>query len=324
MAVPLDRQTVMVTGATGFVGRALVDRLASDPRFVVRAASRSANPDWPQYVEPIQVEDLGGSPNYAEALRGVSCLIHAAARVHVSDESAPDANALASFRSVNVVGTRRLAEQAARAGVRRFIFVSSIKVNGASTEPGEPFRMSDIPKPQCAYGVSKWQAEQALRQVAGETGLQVVVVRPPLAYGPGVKANVLRLMRLVDRGWPLPLAAVDNRRSLVALDNLVDLLTLCIDHPAAAGHTFLVSDGQDLSTPELIRGLAHAMGRPARLFRVPLPLLRLAGQLSGRLGEVERLTDSLQVDMRPTCETLGWEPPVSVQQGLLRAVAGRT
>ena len=324
MAVPLDRQTVMVTGATGFVGRALVDRLASDPRFVVRAASRSANPDCPQYVEPIQVEDLGGSPNYAEALRGVSSLIHAAARVHVSDESAPDANALASFRSVNVVGTRRLAEQAARAGVRRFIFVSSIKVNGASTEPGEPFRMSDIPNPQCAYGISKWQAEQALWQVAAETGLEVVVVRPPLAYGSGVKANVLRLMRLVDRGWPLPLAAVDNRRSLVALDNLVDLLTLCIDHPAASGQAFLVSDGHDLSTPELIRGLAQAMGRPARLFRVPLPLLRTAGRLSGRLGEVERLTDSLQVDIRPTCAILGWEPPISVQEGLLRTVAGRS
>jgi nucleoside-diphosphate-sugar epimerase len=314
----------MVTGATGFVGRALVERLASDPRYVVRATSRSANPGWPQYVEPMQVEDLGGGPDYAEALRGVSCLIHAAARVHVSDESAPDANALASFRSVNVVGTRRLAEQAARAGVRRFIFVSSIKVNGASTEPGEPFRMSDIPKPQCAYGISKWHAEQALWQVAGETGLQVVVVRPPLAYGPGVKANVLRLMRLVDRGWPLPLAAVDNRRSLVALDNLVDLLTLCIDHPAASGQAFLVSDGHDLSTPELIRGLAQAMGRPARLFRVPLPLLRTAGRLSGRLGEFERLTDSLQVDIRPTCETLRWEPPVSVQEGLLRAVAGRS
>ena len=214
----------MVTGATGFVGRALVDRLAADPRFVVRAASRSTNPGWPKGVEPIQVEDLGGSPDYAEALRGVSCLIHAAARVHVSAKSVPDADTLASFHSVNVAGTRRLAEQAAHAGVRRFIFVSSIKVNGTRTEPGEPFRMSDIPKPQCAYGISKWQAEQALWQVAGETGLEVVVVRPPLAYGSGVKANVLRLMRLVDRGWPLPLAAVDNRRSLVALDNLVFLL----------------------------------------------------------------------------------------------------
>nr|WP_296759864.1 SDR family oxidoreductase [Thioalkalivibrio sp.] len=321
MASQSDQQTVMVTGATGFLGRALVARLASEPRFVVRAASRSANPGWPQCVVPIQMGDLGGSPDYAEALRGVSCLIHSAARVHVSANSAPDA--LASFHSVNVVGTRRLAEQAADAGVRRFIFVSSVKVNGASTEPGEPFRMSDIPRPQCAYGISKWQAEQALWQVAAETGLEIAVVRPPLAYGPGVKANVLRLMRLVDRGWPLPLAAVDNRRSLVALDNLVDLLTHCIDHPAAPGQTFLVSDGHDLSTPELVRGLAHAMGRPVRLFRVPLPLLRIAGQLSGRLGEFERLTDSLQVDIRATCETLGWEPPLSVQEGLLRAVAGR-
>jgi nucleoside-diphosphate-sugar epimerase len=318
-----DKQVVMVTGATGFVGRALVDRLASDPRFVVRAASRSTNPGWPKWVEPIQVEDLGGSPDYAEALRGVSCLIHAAARVHVSAKSGPNADALASFHSVNVVGTRRLAEQAAHAGVRRFIFVSSIKVNGTKTEPGEPFRMSDIPRPQCAYGISKWQAEQALWRVAADTGLEVVVVRPPLVYGPGVKANVLRLMRLVKQDWPLPLAAVDNRRSLVALDNLVDLLTLCIDHPAAPGQAFLVSDGHDLSTPELIRGLAHAMGRPARLFRVPLPLLRAAGRLSGRLGEFERLTDSLQVDIRPTCETLGWRPPVSVEEGLLRAVAGR-
>jgi nucleoside-diphosphate-sugar epimerase len=310
----------MVTGATGFIGRALVGRLAGDPGFSVLAATRGATADWPKSVVPVQIGDLADGPNFMKVLRGVSCVIHAAARVHISSDSGE--SELAHFRRINVEGTRRLAEQAASMGVRRLVFVSSVKVNGDSTSPGMPFRPSDTPRPECAYGISKWEAEQALARVAQETGLEFVIVRPPLTYGPGVKANFLRLMHLVRKGWPLPLGRVQNRRSLVALDNLVDLLIRCVDHPAAAYRTLLVSDGQDLSTPELIRGVADAMGRPSRLYSVPVPILRGVARMTGRLAEFERLTGSLQVDIRATRETLGWVPPVSVHEGLVRAVNG--
>jgi len=320
MAASHDRQTVLVTGANGFVGRALVARLANDPRFGVRATTRRGIPDGLQHIGPVHALDLEQQVDFREALLDVSCVIHTAARVHVgSDRGHSD---LARFRRINVEGTRHLAEQAAVVGVRRFVFVSSVKVNGEFTRPGMPFRASDTPRPECAYGVSKWEAEQVLARVAKETGLEVVIVRPPLAYGPGVKANLLRLMQLVHKGWPLPLARVDNRRSLVALDNLIDLLTRCIDHPAAARQTFLVSDGEDLSTPELIRGIAEAMGRPPRLYPVPLPILRGAARMTGRVAEFERLTGSLQLDIQATRVTLGWEPPISVREGLARALDG--
>lgn len=320
MADPRDRQTVLITGANGFVGRALVARLAADPRFEVRATMRRGIQDVPQHIVPVHAMDLEERADLREALRGVSCVIHAAARVHVSSD--PEQSDIAEFRRINVEGTRQLAEQAAVMGVRRLVFVSSVKVNGDRTRPGVPFRTSDTPRPECAYGVSKWEAEQALARVAKEMGLEIVIIRPPLAYGPGVKANFLRLIRLVRKGWPLPLARVDNRRSLVALDNLLDLLIRCIDHPAAAQRGFLVSDDEDLSTPELIRGIADAMGRPPRLYPVPLPILRGAARMTGRVAEFERLTGSLQVDIQATRETLGWEPPISVREGLARAVNG--
>lgn len=316
----MDRPTVMVTGATGFIGRALVSRLATDPRFSVRAAARREAGEWPKGVVALHTGDLADTPNYEEALRGVSCVIHTAAHVHVRPPKGQSHAVL--FRNINAEGTRRLAEQAAEAGVRRLVFVSSIKVNGERTDPGTPFRASDIPRPRCAYGISKWDAEQALARVSLETGLEVVVVRPPLVYGPGVKANFSRLMQLVQKGWPLPLARVDNRRSLVALDNLLDLLIRCIDHPAAAHRTFLVSDGEDLSTPGLIHGIAEAMGRPPRLYPVPMLILRAVARVTGRVAEFERLTGSLQLDIQTTRETLGWAPPVSVREGLARALDG--
>ncbi len=303
---------IAITGASGFVGRALCETLRSR-EIAIRPLVRTAS-DLNFDVMP--VGDIGIETNWSNALEGVDCIIHCAARVHVMQDSVEDP--LEAFRAVNVAGTLRLAEQAAAMGVRRLVFLSSVKVNGESTGLGSPFFASDIPAPQDAYGISKHEAEQELWQVAKKTGLEVVVVRPPLVYGPGVRANFLRLMRLVARGVPLPLGRVDNLRSLVALDNLVDLLIRCANHPAAAGQTFLVSDGKDISTPELIFGLAKTMECSTRLLPVPIGWLRLGARLTGRMMEVERLVGSLQVDVQHTCKTLDWLPPVSVEEGLRR------
>ncbi len=307
--------SVLVTGGNGFVGSALVAALARLGR-PVRPAMRAASG-----AGAVAVGAIGPATDWAAALAGVECVVHAAARVHVLQEAAADP--LAAFREVNVAGTRRLAEQAAAAGVRRLVYLSSVKVHGERTAPGSPFAADDPPAPEDAYALSKWEAEQALAQVAAATGLEVVVVRPPLVYGPGVGGNLLRLLRLVERGWPLPLALVENRRSLVGLDNLIDLLITCLDHPAAAGKAFLVSDGVDLSTPELIRKMAAALGRRARLLPAPPALLRLAARLLGRAAEADRLLGSLQVDIAATRRLLGWSPPLAVEEGLRRTVRGR-
>ncbi|AOF87746.1 3-beta hydroxysteroid dehydrogenase/isomerase family protein [Hydrogenophaga sp. RAC07] len=248
-------------------------------------------------------------------------VLHLAARVHVMDD--PSADPLTAFRQTNTAGTLHLARQAAAVGVRRFVFVSSIKVNGECTAAGQPFTATDAPAPQDPYGISKMEAEQGLRQIAAETGMEVVIIRPPLVYGPGVKANFASLMRAVQRGIPLPLASVThNRRSFVALDNLVDVLITCVDHPAAANQTFLVSDGEDLSTTDLLRRLGHAMNKPARLFPVPPSLLQFGANLLGKGDMAQRLLGNLQVDIDHTRNTLNWTPPLSVDEGLRRAVAG--
>jgi nucleoside-diphosphate-sugar epimerase len=250
-------------------------------------------------------------------LAGVSVVIHCAARVHVMNEEATEP--LAEFRRVNVAGTLRLARQAAEAGVRRFLFVSSIKVNGEHSQPGRPFTADQHPAPGDPYGVSKCEAETGLRALSQETGMEVVIIRPPLVYGPGVKANFLAMMRWLWRGVPLPLGGItDNRRSLVFLDNLVDLIVTCIDHPAAANQTFLVSDDEDLSTTALLRRMAAALGRPARLVPVPVGLITLGARMIGRPGVAQRLCGSLQVDIGKTKELLDWSPPVSVGEGLRR------
>lgn len=264
--------------------------------------------------------DLGPDADWRPALSGVQAVVHCAARVHIMADTSADP--LAEFRRVNVDGTLALARQAAAAGVRRFVLLSSVKVHGEATAPGHPFHADDAPRPEDAYGLSKHEAEQALRHLAAETGLEVVVVRSPLVYGPGVKANFAQLMRAVALGVPLPLGALHNRRSLVGLDNLVDLLRVCLDHPAAANQTFLVSDGEDLSTTELVHRLGRALGRPARLLPVPAPLLRAGAALLGRRAAVDRLCGSLQVDIASTRARLGWTPPVSVDEGLRRAAAG--
>jgi nucleoside-diphosphate-sugar epimerase len=248
-------------------------------------------------------------------------VVHLGARVHVMRESSKDP--LELYREVNVRSTASLAGAAAAAGVKRFVFVSSVKVMGETTDPGRAFLHDDAPRPDDPYGISKREAEDALRNVARETGMEVVIVRPPLVYGPGVKANFAALMRAVQRGLPIPLGAVTtNRRSLVALDNLVDLLITCIDHPAAANQTFLVSDGEDLSTTDLLRRMARAMNVPARLLPVPPALLKLGAGLMGKGDMAQRLLGSLQVDITHTRETLGWAPPISVDEGLRRAAAG--
>jgi UDP-glucose 4-epimerase len=251
-------------------------------------------------------------------LAGTEVLVHAAARVHVMADTATDP--LAEFRRVNVLDTLHLAREATAAGVKRFVFVSSVKVNGEATFSGQPFTADDIPEPLDSYGISKMEAEQGLRQIAAETGMEVIVIRPPLVYGPGVKANFAALMRAVQRGWPLPLGAIHNQRSLVALDNLVDFIITCIDHPQAANQTFLVSDGQDLSTAELVRGMAQAAGVPARLLPVPVWALQAGAALLGKGDAVQRLCGNLQVDISKARRLLGWVPPVSVEEGLRRAM----
>jgi nucleoside-diphosphate-sugar epimerase len=230
------------------------------------------------------------------------------------------ADPLTAFRAVNVDGTLNLVRQAATAGVKRFVFISSVKVNGELTQPGRAFTETDAAAPQDAYGQSKHEAEQGLRQLAADTGMEVVIIRPPLVYGPGVKANFAALMRAVQRGWPLPLGAVHNQRSLVALDNLVDFIVTCITHPQAANQTFLVSDGEDLSTTELVRGMAQAVGVPARLLPVPVWALQAGATLLGKGDAVQRLCGNLQVDISKARNLLGWTPPVSVAAGLLLAM----
>ena len=247
--------------------------------------------------------------------------MHLAARVHVMNDKSSDP--LAEFRRVNVEGTAALARQAAVAGVRRFVFLSSVKVNGEFTKPGHPFTADDVPSPEDPYGVSKHEAEQLLRKIAIETGMEVVIIRPPLVYGPGVKANFESMMRWLARGVPLPLAAVtQNRRSLVALNNLVDLIVTCLNHPAAANQTFLVSDGEDLSTTQLLKRMGAAIGQPARLFYLPPALLKLGATIINKPGIYQRLCGSLQLDIAKTRQLLGWIPPVSVDEGLRRAAEG--
>lgn len=310
---------LLITGANGFVGRSACARaLAGGVR--VWGATRSTASLAPGAI-PVVVPDLKTLANWAPTLADCDTVLHAAARVHVMHDRMEDP--LIEFRRVNLEGTLHLARQAATAGVRRFVFVSSIKVNGEYTTENQLFTATDKPAPQDPYGMSKTEAEQGLRQIAVETGMEVVIVRPPLVYGPGVKANFASLMRAVQRGLPLPLASVThNWRSFVALDNLVDLLITCIDHPAAANQTFLVSDGEDLSTADLLRRLGQAMDKPARLFPVPPSLLQLGANLLGKGDMARRLLGNLQVDISHTRNTLNWTPPISVDEGLRRAVAG--
>jgi nucleoside-diphosphate-sugar epimerase len=300
---------ILVTGGGGFVGKQLCTHLGAlgeEFRVSTRAPCGNAT----------QVGDICETTDWHMALQGVETVIHLAARVHVMSDTAADP--LFECRRVNVHGTLNLARQALAAGVRRFVFISSIKVNGEGTSPGRAYTAADAPAPADPYGISKHEAENALRKLANETGLEVVIIRPPLVYGPGVKANFLSMMRWLHQGGPLPLGAIHNQRSLVALDNLVDLIVTCIDHPSAANQTFLVSDGEDVSTTELLHRMGAALGRPARLIPVPAWCLETGGSLLGKRAVVQRLCGSLQVDISKTQTMLGWTPPISVDDALAR------
>lgn len=304
---------MLVTGASGFVGRKLCAELARRG-LPVRAALRdSANLDIAG-CEAVKISSIDFKTDWSDALTGVDVVIHLAARVHVMLDDVSDP--LEEFRRVNVAGTEHLARQAVRAGVRRFVYVSSIKVNGEATSGGKGFSEADPLGPQDPYGISKCEAEQALHGIAAETGLEVVIVRPPLVYGAGVKGNFAQMLKVLALGIPLPLAAVKNLRSLIYVGNLVDALILCATHTAAAGQTYLVSDGEDISTPDLLRQLGAAMGHPARLFSCPPVLLKLAGGLTDKADQVERLLGSLQVDSSKIRRELGWTPPYTLSQGL--------
>ena len=306
---------VLLTGSTGFVGSRVAQFLDHHVEGVALTCAIRPGAST-RYGNPTVVEGLTGEIDWGQVLKGQHVVIHAAARAHVMREEAVDP--LVEYRKVNVEGTLNLARHASDAGVRRFIYLSSIKVNGESTPPNQPFSENDEPAPEDAYGVSKAEAELGLKELCYETGMELVIIRPPLVYGPGVKGNFASMIKLVGKGLPLPLGSVHNKRSLVALDNLVDLIITCIDHPAAANQIFLVSDGYDLSTTELLRGVGAAMGKSTRLVPVPPSLLLLGVSVLGRKGIAQRLVGSLQVDISKARNLLGWQPPVTVEEGLRR------
>ncbi|MEQ8182878.1 UDP-glucose 4-epimerase family protein [Marinobacter salarius] len=302
---------VMATGATGFIGSGLVKRLTGRGVQVVAPVRSQAASD----IGPV-VGDIDGYTDWRGTLQNVNAVVHSAARAHVMRDGATDP--LAEFRKVNVEGTLNLARQAVEAGVKRFVYLSSIKVNGEQTSKGSSFSEEDTPAPEDSYGISKMEAEQALRELSRDSDMAVVIVRPPLVYGPGVKGNFAKIIKLVEKGLPLPLGALHNKRSLVALDNLLDLIVTCIDHPAAANQVFLAGDGQDISTTELLQGVGQVMGKPVRLVPVPNGMLMFGAGLLGKKAVAQRLLGSLQVDISKARNLLGWEPPISVEEGLRR------
>ena len=313
---------ILVTGANGFVGSALC-RLLQDSGFLVRGVVRDLRKRFPRDrsapdgIEWVELNDESTGDDTKGVLQSVQAVVHLAARVHVMADDAEDP--LREFRLVNRDWTERLARAAALQGVRRFVYLSSIKVNGEKN--ARPFNEQDLPNPQDPYGISKWEAEQGLARVSSQTGLEIVVIRSPLVYGPGVGGNVLQLLHTIRRGIPLPLASVHNRRSLIYLGNLVDALACCVKDVRAAGQSYLVSDGEDLSTPELIRRFANALELPARLWPVPLSVLRWIGSVAGKQAMIDRLLGSLQVDSSKITKELDWCPPYSVCQGFSETAA---
>lgn len=304
---------VLITGASGFIGTALCWKLLSK-KWQVRGTVRPSNRlnKLPAGVNAVQIGSIGPDTNWSEALVGVDCVVHLAARVHIMRDTAYDP--LTLFRHVNVLGTERLAREAALANARRFIYISSVKVNGEGRST--PYREEDIQKPQDAYSVSKWEAEKVVNKIAVETGIETVIIRSPLVYGPRVKANFLRLLELVERGIPLPFASVNNRRSFIYLDNLVDAIVTCIENPRVSGQTYLVSDGEDVSVPDLLRRLGSAFGRPARLFPFSPFLMHMAARIFDKSIAIERLLGSLTVDISKIRRDLNWKAPFSMDQGL--------
>jgi len=311
---------ILVTGASGFVGQALTAKLVKLGASEIIAMTRAKPANSLLGARYVATGDFTNQAVWSAALDGVDVIVHAAARVHVLNDD--KAKSAAEFDRVNVALTLELARHAVAAGVRRFVFLSSIGVNGVQTDRGKPFTEADPPNPHNYYADSKLKAEQGLLDLSTKTGLEVVIIRPPLVYGPGVRANFAALMRAVQRGWPMPLACVHNLRSMVAMDNLVSFITACVDHPQAANRTFLVSDGQDISSPDLVRGLARALGVSARLLPVPISALQFVGGALGRSDVIQRVCGNLRVDISKARRVLAWEPPISMDEGLRRTVAG--
>lgn len=310
-------KTILVTGGTGYIGQALLRHLSANDGFSVRAAVRTLK-GLPSRTEAFLYKGLECDADWVEALLGVSIVVHAAARAHVINDNASDP--LSEFRRVNVEGTLNFARQASFSGVSRFVFISSIGVYGHSSS--RPFTEEDELHPEDPFAIAKYEAEIGLQLLSEVTGMEITIIRPPLVYGPGAPGNFGRLVSLVASGVPLPLGSVyQNRRSLVALDNLIDLILTCIDHPAAANQVFLAGDGVELSTTELLQCIAKAMGKPARLLPVPVKLIEIGAALLGKQAMAQRLLGSLQVDISKARELLGWVPPVSMNEGLKRAVA---
>lgn len=310
---------VLITGANGFLGSRIAMTLRARIDINLSAAVRRSVQLPATCV--FEAQSLDANTDWSNSLRDQQVVIHTAARVHVMKEDVNDS--LMEYRRVNVEGTLKLARQAVAAGVKRFIFISSIKVNGESTPICQPFTPEASPAPEDAYGVSKLEAEQGLEQLANQTGMELVIIRPPLVYGPYVKGNFARIINYVNKGIPLPFGAIDNKRSLVALDNLVDFIICCIDHPAAANQVFLIADGHDLSTTELFRGIARAAGVPSYLVPVPSSLLMFGASMLGKKAVAQRLLGSLQVDIGKARKLLGWSPPVTVDDGLHRCLEER-
>ena len=303
---------ILVTGASGFMARTLLSRLAKTDGVEVKTLSRKAD-CWPEMIT-CPAQHIFATADFMDLLSGVDVVIHTAARAHILNEEAEDP--LAEYRKVNVEYTMNVARQAAASGVKRFIFISSIGVHGISSD--RPFTETDLPAPEEPYSVSKWEAEQGLVELCKNIDMELVIVRPPLMYGPDAPGNFGSLVKWVSSGVPLPLGAIHNRRSLVSLDNLADLIVTCLDHPAAAGRVLLASDDEDVSTTELLRRVAIAMGKPARLVAVPPSLLKAGAQLLGKRKMAKRLLGSLQVDISNTKDLLGWTPPISLDEGLRR------
>jgi nucleoside-diphosphate-sugar epimerase len=310
---------ICITGANGFVGKSLCKALISSNNFIKALARRMDSSLNSLKVEYIQIGDISLDINLKEYLVGCDCIVHCAGKAHIMN----DTSNLDAYQSVNIVGTKNLAEQAVLAGVKRFIFLSSVKVNGESTGNSDDpkiFTNDDTPNPQDNYAISKFEAEKALWEIASKTNLEVVIVRLPLVYGKSVKGNLKSLIKLINYKIPLPFADIKNKRSLIGIDNLVDVLVRCIENPNAAGKTFLVSDGEDLSTSELINLIASGMNRSIILFRLPRALLKFFGFILMRQGQIDRLIGSLQIDNSYVRKILNWTPPVSVEEGIRKMI----
>lgn len=308
---------ILITGSSGFIGKVLTEKLIAN-NYLVHASSRNNHQQLTKGVLKFNIGEIDDKTNWEKALAGVNCIIHCAAKTHEIQKLKKDL--LNDFRKVNTKGTINLAEQASIHGVKRLIFLSSIKVNGERTSNSSSFKYDDIPNPEDAYGISKWEAEQGLWQVSQRTGLEVVIIRAPLVLGYGAKGNLGRLMKLINSGIPLPLSLIKNQRSFIGIDNLIDVLFCCINHPNAKKKTFLVSDGEDISTFDLINQIANAMGKSSRLFPIPISVLNYVSYILRRKNEMEKLIGSLKVDNSYTKEILNWKPSASVAESIRRMV----